>query len=343
MDLIQVLSNKDMILVTGASRSGTTMLSRMFGQHSIVNGMKELHCFGELVDPSNLADVIEVQEAIDLSTKLIARSKRDIWGEVTPEDAGQAKQLLAGEGGSAFKVGEVVALTLHYIAESQGKQIPCEQTPRNIFYASRLLDYYPKLKIVHIVRDPRDVLASQKNRWKRKRYGGDNIPYSEIIRVWFNYHPYTITKLWVSATKLALQLKNHERFYLLRFEDIISDPENEMKKICAFLGLSYEEGMLDIEQIGSSHRQNTGGQRGVAKKALNGWVSALTAGEVTICERVAGPQMQAFSYSPSGDASQLSLSVAKQIAKYPLHALGVLLSNPMRAWIQVQAVLGKAK
>ena len=342
-DPTQVLAFKDMIFVTGASRSGTTMLSRIFGQHSVVNGLKELHCFGELVDPNQLRSPLNKQQAVDLCTQLIARSKRDIWGEVTAEDATEAEQLFPQSVNCEYVTGDVVALTLNHIATTQGKTIPCEQTPRNIFYANALLDYFPSLKIVHIVRDPRDVLASQKNRWKRKRLGGDNIPYSEIIRVWFNYHPYTITKLWVKATTLAQQLKTHERVYILRFEDIIANPEQEIKKVCAFLGLAYESEMLDIEQIGSSHRQNTNQQRGVAQKALNTWVKILTPGEVAICERIAAEQMKAFSYPVSNTLSAFNVSVITQILKYPLHAVGVLISNPRRAWIQLQAILGTTK
>lgn len=339
----QESATKSMIFVTGASRSGTTMLSRMFGSHSMVNGLKELHCFGELVDPSHLQASIDKKQAVDLCALLIARSKRDIWGQVAAEDTREASQLFDGCLQTEYVTGEVVALALDHIAKSQGKEISCEQTPRNIFYAETLLNYYPNLKVVHIVRDPRDVLASQKNRWKRKRYGGDNIPYAEIIRVWFNYHPYTMTKLWVKATALASRLKEHSRVYVLRFEDVIANPEKEIRKVCAFLDLSFEPAMLEIEQIGSSHRQNTNQQKGVAKLAPNNWINTLTPGEIAVCEKVASRQMQEFDYPLSNPSSKINFSIAMQFVKYPLHAIGVMLSNPRRAWIQLQAILGKAK
>ena len=181
-DSTQKFSSNPLILVTGASRSGTTMLSRMFGRHSQVCGFKELHCFGDLVDVNALASPLDSEQAQTLVARLIASSKRDIWGQVETADTQEAESLLSSYSGSN-SAGEIAALAFDYIAKQADKTIPCEQTPRNIFYARQLLDYYPNLTIVHIVRDPRDVLASQKNRWKRKRFGGDNIPYSEIIRV----------------------------------------------------------------------------------------------------------------------------------------------------------------
>ncbi|MEE9493954.1 MAG: sulfotransferase [Gammaproteobacteria bacterium] len=333
----------DMIFVTGASRSGTTMLSRILGQHSRVAGLKELHCFGDLIDPNRLQSALSRVEAIDLSTRLIARSKRDVWGSVEEEDRVEATGFLEHLTDGDLTADSIISSTLSQIAENAGKEIPCEQTPRNIFYAQRLLEAFPELKIVHIVRDPRDVLASQKNRWQRKRLGGSNIPWSEIIRVWFNYHPYTITKMWLKANRLALQLQDHDRFYMLRFEDLIEDPQTQVEKISGFLGLSYEKIMLDIPQVGSSHSDNTEQQTGVRKSTLNRWKTVLSSGEVIVCEKLAKPLMDQFSYPLSAKGGALDSSVIMQVLKYPLHAAGVLLSNPRRAWIQFQAVLGKSK
>jgi hypothetical protein len=193
------------------------------------------------------------------------------------------------------------------------------------------------------VRDPRDVLASQKNRWKRKKYGGKNIPYTEIIRVWFNYHPYTITKLWTRATCLARELQNHERCHVVRFEDIISDPEIELRKICDFLQLSYEDTMLNIPQVGSSHTNNRDTKYGVRRSSLNRWKTSLSQGEVYICELLAEREMRTFAYKKSETGKLISLSIIKQLLKYPIHVIGVLAANPRRAWIQLQAVIGKSR
>ncbi|MCU7890883.1 MAG: sulfotransferase [Candidatus Thiodiazotropha sp. (ex Ustalcina ferruginea)] len=332
-----------MIFVTGASRSGTTMLSRMLNQHSSVSDLRELHCFGDLSDSSNLRESMGKKQAVDLSAQLIARSKRDVWGTVIDEDKMEAEQLWQRAAEDNPPTGKVISSTLSFLAARQGKAIPCEQTPRNIFYAGDLLQSYPNLRIVHIVRDPRDVLASQKNRWKRRRLGGDNIPFSEIIRVWCNYHPYTISKLWARATRLALHYKAQERFYLLRFEDLVENPESEVQKMCGFLGLPYESAMLDIPQVGSSHRNNAEQQSGITKSSLNRWVDVLSSGEVFVCEKMTSSLMKKFSYSPVSSDSPISLSDIMQLLKFPIHAAGVLFTNPRRAWIQFQAVMGKSK
>lgn len=332
-----------MIFVTGASRSGTTMLSRMLGKHSSVAGLRELHCFGDLYDAGKLGEHIERNQAVRLSAQLIARSMRDVWGNLLDQDRVEAEKLWHSVPDGTLQAGQVIATTLAHLAEKLGKVIPCEQTPRNIFYAADLLESYPNLKMVHLARDPRDVLASQKNRWKRKRLGGSNIPYSEIVRVWFNYHPYTISKLWVKANRLALQLAGHPRFRLVRFEDIVARPQIELEKLCNFLELPFEPGMLDVPQVGSSHRSNADQTLGVTSSSVNRWVETLSSGEVFVCERLAGPLMDELSYPRGTNDSHIDPSVLAQILKYPVHAAGVLATNPRRAWIQFQAILGKSK
>ena len=41
-----------------------------------------------------------------------------------------------------------------------------DQTPRHVFYIGELIEMYPGAKFVHMVRDPRAVLLSQKRKWK---------------------------------------------------------------------------------------------------------------------------------------------------------------------------------
>ena len=39
-----------LVFIVGASRSGTTMLNRILGNHRAVAGLNELHYFGELCE-----------------------------------------------------------------------------------------------------------------------------------------------------------------------------------------------------------------------------------------------------------------------------------------------------
>ena len=53
---------------------------------------------------------------------------------------------------------------------------------------------------------------------------GMSVPRYESLRVWVNYHPYTMARLWSQATRAALELADHPRVTLLRFEDLVREP-----------------------------------------------------------------------------------------------------------------------
>ena len=53
---------------------------------------------------------------------------------------------------------------LYHEATENGKTFPCDQTPRNVFYIKDILELYPEARIINMIRDPRDVLLSQKRK-----------------------------------------------------------------------------------------------------------------------------------------------------------------------------------
>jgi hypothetical protein len=140
-----------------------------------------------------------------------------------------------------------------------------------------------------------------------------------------------------------VDLDGHERFHVIRFEDVIDHPDVVVKQAAEFAGLAFESEMLNIAQVGSSHAVNADKTLGVAKTALNRWKNTLSSGEIAMCEKTAGAAMAKFSYESSNSLSRFSLSLCKQFLKYPFHVAGVLASNPRRAWILMQAALVKAK
>lgn len=329
-----------MIFVTGASRSGTTMLARIFGGHTSVLALQELHYFGDLFDPSAPVQPLPEGELARLAGAVIARHSRSLWaGKPTEAERIEAEKAVAGLAVDERNAAGVFAAAINQLALSAGRQVACEQTPRNIFYARRLLDLYPEARIVHIVRDPRAVLASQKNRWTMRRHGASHLPISEMVRNRVNYHPFTMGKLWVKANEEALRLADHPRFRIVRFEDLATSPEQETARLCAFLGLEFQPPMLlDLPQWGSSNADHTSAQRGISTEAVDRWSSVLSSGEALVCERITAELMGRFGYAPRLLGSSSGLRALPSLLAYPIHVLGVVALNPRRAWTQLRAL-----
>jgi N-acetylglucosaminyldiphosphoundecaprenol N-acetyl-beta-D-mannosaminyltransferase len=336
------VTQRRFIFITGASRSGTTLLSFVLRKHVQVFGLRELQYFGQAWDPRDGNARFTRAEAVDAATRLFANQDHGVLVhhvEAKHRQAGTALVDRLGE--AATDPAEVFAAAVHSIARDAGKTIPCEQTPRYIFYARPLLDRYPDAHVVHIVRDPRAVMASQKNRWRRRQLATDGrtVPRYESVRVWVNYHPYTVARLWSQATRAALALAGHPRVSVLRYEDLVRDPERTVRALCDRLGLDFDPAMLDVDQINSSHQSSAGGARkGMRTDAIDRWRQALTPAETAVTERYCGPLMRQFGYEPVARPRRHWLDRLGFGVSYVVHLGAVLLVNPGRAAVQARAL-----
>lgn len=329
-----------LIFVTGASRSGTTLMCRILGNHSTVLALNELHFFGELASIDTVERPADERRLATMAAMILARQARDLWvAGPTPDEEQRARELVAALPAESRTPAQLYAATVAALAADAGKRIGCEQTPRNIFYARRLLELYPQSRVVHMVRDPRAVLASQKNRWRMRQLGGKNVPWSEIVRLWFNYHPVTMSRLWRQATQVALELESHPRCTLVRFEDLVASPEPTVRSVCDWLQLTFEPNLLDVPQWGSSNIAH-GKSSGVSAAMAGKWRQVLSAGEISISERLTRAELQRFDYPALADEAGVPvLALLAVLLRYPLHIAGAILTNPRRVWIQLRAML----
>lgn len=327
------------VFVTGASRSGTTMLSRVLGGHSQILSLRELHYFGDLFDPTS-RERAATRDLERLAAAILARQAREVWGRgATEPERRRARDICAGLKPEECTGHGVLAAVLSQLAAESGKHLVCEQTPRNIFYAREILANLPGSAIIHIVRDPRAVVASQKNRWKLRLLGAKHVPISELIRTRVNYHPLTMAKLWRDATRAALRLRGEPRALLVRFEDFVANPTAQAQAACDFLGVPFEPQMTLVPQWGSSNVRHEDRQTQLSTAVLDQWKSVLTSGEVRIVDRVAADLLDEFSYDSYSSTTTSAVSVFPYALSYPLHLAGVALVNPRRAWIQLRAAL----
>lgn len=327
-----------MIFVTGASRSGTTLMSQVLGRHSEVKSLRELHFFGGRWSPNGDSTVLSASEvpvavADLLASQGIVRQGRRESGE--PDPARAIVDALPRGAPSA----QVFAATVTALAARAGKQIPCEQTPRNIYYASSLLSQFPAARFVHLLRDPRAVMASQKLRWRKRALlaAPTNMSRVHQARLWFNHHPYLFARLWNTATSDAWQLRTHPRLRLVKFEQLVSAPESTVRELCAFLQIDFEPQMLDVEHTNSSHVASTGLQAGFRATSIDAWQSALTREDLGVIAERCGKLMRKVGYAP--EKTRLTHWAKGALAlSYAGHLAGALALNPQRVLIQSRAV-----
>lgn len=100
----------------------------------------------------------------------------------------------------------------------------CEKTPSHVFHSKEIIRMFPDAKLVFIVRDPRDVIASFKRR---------EVPVARATRRWEN------------ANKAILSATRTLNAHYVKFEELVADPQAALIPLCKFLGIEFERDMLD--------------------------------------------------------------------------------------------------
>jgi hypothetical protein len=285
------------IFVVGNSRSGTTMMASILGRHPEVLQFRELHFFERLWLPGDEARVMSEEEAAGLAARLMTIERDGFWSRKDPgrlyNEAGKVIETIP-EG--TRTPADVFEAFLSYEAKKNGKRIPCTQTPRNVFYIGEILKFYPGARVINMVRDPRDVLLSQKNKWRRRFLGQKNLPVIETVRTWMNYHPITISRLWNASVRCADAYKGNGRVFTLRFEDLL-EKEDSIPRLCEFLGIPFSKEMLEIPRIGSSNVEDRPDRKGLNPARKGAWTrGGLNPTEIYLCQNHNGELMERHGY-----------------------------------------------
>ncbi len=295
------LDNTDkFIFIVGNSRSGTTMMSRIMGVNSAVQAFQEIHFFEWLVNPSSIHDEFSQEEAIALLNKMFGQQLQNFYQQENLEQYATKSMDVLNQVTAPLTPFKVYEAFLSYYSAENNKMVPCEQTPKNVFYLDKIFNSEKKSYVINMVRDPRAVLLSQKNKWKRRFYGEQGITLGETIRAWSLYHPLVTTRIWKSSIDSALKHKDNENLITVKYEELLMFPEKTVKKLCYKIGLEYQPEMLQIPNIGSSMGLDNEGKKGVDPSRINSWDNgALSNSEIYLCEKLLTNEMKMFGYDKS--------------------------------------------
>ncbi|MTI84033.1 MAG: sulfotransferase [Firmicutes bacterium] len=152
-----------------------------------------------------------------------------------------------------------------------------------------LLRTFPNMKIIYIIRDPRAVIASQ----KRASNIQHNYPLLFMIRNWRKSFAYALYNLYY----------NNDRFYFLRYEDLITDPKSVLKDISRFLDIKFNPKMIDVSSYrdseGKSWTNNSSYEKtnNITTKFKSKWEEILNNEEVQCIEDLCFIEMTKLNYS----------------------------------------------
>lgn len=284
------------IFITGNSRSGTTMMSRILGNHKDVFTFQELHFFDELLQGNAAMTIPSRETGVNLFATLCAIQRDGYFGSrnssMYRDEATKSLNTL-----TPLSYSEILDKFLISETKINLKSIPCEQTPQHVFALDEILTAYNDARVIIMFRDPREVLLSQKHKWKRRQFSKGKIPLRETIRSRINYHPVTISKIWKSVMQTAQKYEKHPSVILVSYEALIHQPEETIQTVCTHCNISYSDSMLDIPITGSSQASDDSRKRGIDKTKTRQWENGgLNATEIYICQQTNAAFMQQYGY-----------------------------------------------
>ncbi|HEX5586231.1 MAG TPA: sulfotransferase [Acidimicrobiia bacterium] len=131
----------------------------------------------------------------------------------------------------AATYGRLFELVHVHHAERSGKPRYGDQTGLVERYADPLFRAYPDVRVIHMVRDPRDRYEASLARWPdgRGRAGG-------------------AAARWAYSMRLAdRNARRHPgRYLVVRFEDLVTQTEQTLRDACAFIGEEFHPSMLQM-------------------------------------------------------------------------------------------------
>lgn len=215
------LNNIPFFFVVGRPRSGTTLLRTLFDAHPNVNFPPECQFIVNLYPKYGKKTSWTEEDIIAFYNDLISQWLFDTWN-IDNEDL--RRSLLAYTGENTFgTICKVVYKQYNSLFEKKELLFIGDKNPGYAIYSKLLLKIFPEAKFIHIIRDYRDNFVSIKN-------VDFELPVpSVVVQKW----KYFFKKFNKDST-----LKP-ESYNVIKYEDLVKDPEIELQKLCKFIGIEF--------------------------------------------------------------------------------------------------------
>jgi hypothetical protein len=206
----------ELIIIGGLPRSGTTLLQNILDSHPEIYGGPEFDRMPNIIDlRRKLHRSVDQQRIVAYTDK--TRTDEALRHLVT--------SLLTPETGKRIR----------YISE---------KTPWNILVFTDLMELFPDAKLIHVLRNPKDVWKSMKQVATRARERNIQPPdFTRSIHVALNYMQTVYQQMH------SLENIHSDRIITVQYEHLLSDTQLQIQGLCRFVGIDYKEDMLQYNHL----------------------------------------------------------------------------------------------
>ena len=171
-----------------------------------------------------------------------------------------------------------------------GKPRWAEKTPLNVRHFGWIVERFPEARLVHLIRDGRDVVCSlaQHPDWRWVDGGW--------IKELRPRPPERYARDWVTYTGAGMRFRGHPRYREVRYEDLVARPEVTLRGLCTFLDEPFDERLLESEDVPAHAAADSPDRGPVFDSSVGRWRRDLPADELEAVMRIAGARLAELGY-----------------------------------------------
>ena len=273
------------------------MLSNIFGNCDDTIVFKELHFYDRLTKTIGEVEKIPTEKVIEIYAKLITSNNLEPWNvNKSNQFIEIAKSKINSE--KEYHRSDILKLFFKNSLLETGKNITIEHTPKNAYHINDINQSFKEYNLIHIFRDPRATLISQKNKWKRYKLGGVAIRF-EIIRLFFIYYPIITCYIY---RKTINKINNDKKFINpnnlieVKYENVLENPKEIISEVFRMLDIKFLDEILSIGHSSSSFVSKKTKKKGIDASRSEKWKDSINSAELFLCQLINKRQMETLGY-----------------------------------------------
>jgi len=248
-----------MIFILGPRRSGTSLCRALIGSHPNV-----------VIPPTDVGvldiDLYFEKYGIDLGIeKLRKNEKLKEW----KLDIDKIEKIIRSSNKSIF-ISRIIYNEFFSKYPDKVKIVKRPTYEKNWRYIKEL---YPEVRFIYMVRDPRAIVSSRKYFGKKISDRNELVRYSRNINKLYKYYK--------EIQDISIKI---------RYEDLVNNPKEELKKICNFIEIDYTDDMLNFSKYwGLDENQSSfdiDNKKIIYNSSIDRWKNKLTEDEIRIIENI---------------------------------------------------------
>jgi len=257
--------------ISGVQRSGTTLVSVLLSKHPDILLERRSIVFRVISCFKSMYDVMPYNLQVDNTKFLTWLIENDAHGRL-------AQLINTEEIDSTQNIVNLIQQSINGKLKDHGKKIWGDKSPNLEYFYNDIKLLMPKAKTLHIVRDGRAVAASMSTRSSRSLF--------------------LSAQIWVDGNIQAIvnqRIVGSESYKIIRYEDLLLDPQKTMESICKFLSIEFKPSILNPDDAEVAEKEKYV-KSTFDKSKIDMWKKKLTAKQLLRIERIQGPILEKFGY-----------------------------------------------